>query len=45
MEVYPYSYIPVICYNRGVLSVGHKNYFKDWSLMNSQPTFLFLTYF
>ena len=25
------------------LSVSHKNYFKDWSLMNSQPTFLFLT--
>ena len=23
---------------------GHKNYFKDWYLMNSQPTFLFLTY-
>ena len=21
-----------------------KNYFKDWYLMNSQPTFMFLTY-
>ena len=27
-----------------VLSEGHKNNFKDWCLMNSQPTFLFLTY-
>ena len=26
-----------------VLSEGHKNYFKDWCLMNSQPTFPFLT--
>ena len=34
----------VICYGRWVLSVCHKNYFKDWCLMNSQPTFLFLTY-
>ena len=34
----------VICYNRWVLSEGHKNYFKDWCLVNSQPTFLFLTY-
>ena len=25
----------------GVLSEGHKNYFKDWCLKNSQPTFLF----
>ena len=33
-----------ICYDRLVLSGGHKNYFKDWCLMNSQPTFLFLTY-
>ena len=24
---------------------GHKNFFKDLCLMNSQPTFLFLTYF
>ena len=35
----------VICCNRGVPSEGHKIYFKDWYLMNSQPTFLFLTYF
>ena len=34
----------VTCYDRWVLSEGHKNYFKDWCLMNSQPTFLFLTY-
>ena len=34
----------VICYNRWVLSEDHKNYFKDWCLMNSQPTFQFLTY-
>ena len=34
----------VICYGRLVLSVCHKHYFKDWCLMNSQPTFLFLTY-
>ena len=34
----------VICYGRWVLSVCHKHYFKDWCLMNSQPTFLFLTY-
>ena len=27
-----------------VFSEGHKNYFKDLCLMNSQPTFLFLTY-
>ena len=30
----------VIYYNR-VLSEGHKNYFMDWCLMNSQSTFLF----
>ena len=30
----------VICYNRGVLSECHKNYFKDWCLMNSQPAFM-----
>ena len=34
--------VGVICYDRWVLSEGHKNYFKDWCLMNSQPTFLFL---
>ena len=42
MEVRPNSYF--ICHHRWVLSEGHKNYFKDWCLMNSQPTFLFLTY-
>ena len=26
------------------VSEGHKNYFKDECLMNSQPTFLFLNY-
>ena len=36
--------LSVICYDRWVLSEGHKNYFKDWCLMNSQSTFLFLTY-
>ena len=34
----------VICYDRWVLSEGHKNCFKDWCLTNSHPTFLFLTY-
>ena len=34
----------VICYDRWVLSVCHKHYVKDWCFMNSQPTFLFLTY-
>ena len=29
----------------GVLREGHKNFFKNWCLRNSQPTFLFLTYF
>ena len=33
----------VICYDRWFLSESHKNYFKDWCLMNSKPTFLFLT--
>ena len=28
----------VICYNRGVLIKGHKNYLKDWCLIKSQPT-------
>ena len=27
------------------LSEGHKNYFKDWCLMNWQPVFLFSIYF
>ena len=35
----------VICYDRWVLSEGHKNYFKDWCLMNSQSTFLFFNLF
>ena len=26
--------------DRGVLSEDHKNYFKGWCHMNSQPTFL-----
>ena len=33
----------VSCYDRSVLSEGHKYYFKDWCLMISQLTFLFLT--
>ena len=33
----------VICYDIWVLREGRKNYFKDWCLMNSQLTFLFLT--
>ena len=37
------SELSVICYDTWVLSVGRKNYFKDWCLINSQPTFLFLT--
>ena len=42
LEIYLH-YLGVICYGRWVLSEGHKNYFKDWCLMNWQPTFLFLT--
>ena len=38
-------YPSVICYNRQVLYEGHKNYFKNWCLMNSQPTFLFFSEF
>ena len=34
----------VISYGRSVVSEGHKNYFKDWCLMNSQPIFISLTY-
>ena len=34
-----------ICCNKSVFSNGHKNYFKDWCLMNLQLTFLFFTYF
>ena len=26
------------------VSEGHNSFFKDWCLMNSQATFLFLTY-
>ena len=37
-------YLGVICYDRQVVSEGHKNYFKDWCLINSKSTFLFLTY-
>ena len=54
IEVCPYSYfgwcgyflrsLHVICYSKWVLSKGHKNYQKDWCLMN-WPTFLFLIYF
>ena len=35
----------VICYDRWLLSEGHKNYFKDWFLMNSRSTFLFFNLF
>ena len=38
--IFPRS-LGVICYDRWVPSEGHKNYFKDWCLMNSQPTFVF----
>ena len=38
------SEVPGCHYNRWVLTVGQKNYFRDWCLMNSQATFLFLTY-
>ena len=34
-----------ICYDGWVLREGHKNYFKDWCIMNSQPTFLFFNLF
>ena len=42
--IFPRS-LGVICYNRWVLSEGHKNYLKDCCLINSQSTFLFLIYF
>ena len=29
----------VICYSRWVLRKGHKNYFKDWCIINSQCVF------
>ena len=35
----------IICYERWVLWKGHKNFFKDWCLKNSQPTFLFNIFF
>ena len=35
----------VICYDRWGLSEGHKNYFKDRCLMNSQSTFVFFNLF
>ena len=41
--IFPRS-LGVICYDRWVLSDSHINYFKDWCLMTSQPTFLFLLY-
>ena len=31
------GFLGVICYNKWVLSKGHKIYIKDWYLMNSQP--------
>ena len=37
-------FLGVICSDGWVLSEDHKNYFKDWCLINSQPTFLLLTY-
>ena len=52
MEVHPYSYFRRCGYFWGswvpfvttwVLNEFHKNYFKDWYCMNSQPTFLYLT--
>ena len=37
--------LAVICNNRLVLREGHKNYFKGYCLMNSQPTFLVFNQF
>ena len=34
-------FLSVIYYDRRVLSEDHKNYFKDWCLMKSQPNFMF----
>ena len=39
------SSLGVICYTRWVLSEGHKNYFNDYCLINSQHTFLIFTSF
>ena len=36
--------LDVICYDRCIHSEVTKVTSKDWCLMNSQPTFLFLTY-
>ena len=35
----------IICYHKWVLSEGHKKNFKDWCLVNLQPTFLFFNLF
>ena len=37
--------VSVICYDRWVLSEGHKNYFRNWCLMNLQPAFLLFSQF
>ena len=34
-----------ICYGKRAPNESPKNHLKDWRLMNSQSTFLFLTYF
>ena len=34
----------IICYDSRVLSQGHKNYFNNYCIMKSQPTFLISTY-
>ena len=39
------QFLGVICYDKWVSSEGYKIYFKDWYLMNSQPTSLILTSF
>ena len=38
-------FLGLICFDKLVLKESHKNYFKNWCLVNSQPTFLFWTYF
>ena len=38
-------FLGVICYDRWFLSEGLKNYFRDWCLMNSQPTFFIFNLF
>ena len=35
----------VICYDRQVVSEGHKNYSKDCCVMNAQAAFLIFTSF